>query len=408
MSKIARDLNIKNIEERVFELEKNPGGGGITEVPLATDEAVGGFKTGNGVSLDENGNLVLPAPEPYYYYLPVASENTLGGIKTSSDKEVEVDSNDVLKVNIPVSTSDTYADYNTNSKTPLQKFLRKFFPYKKANSADYIGKVYRENVNNEGTLKTKLGPSHEAEFALTNTVDTLILTATPYKSVDTGNTQITFDYTSCSFDQNLKDLGSSHTNNNFDNTYPRVFSDTGPYMRLDRTNIRFILKPYGLDVTDPSTLSNTYVDIIFSRVDYNKTQKKIVSSAGIFIDGIKDALKTVSYNANIDPTDLTSLSYPFRLTNSLMTKDYQGDNFSNLYPSIYTYTDGDGENHIQIEQRVRFFLNNTDIEYELNHNMILVKNSVRIEIDAFVNRDISRDNYYFIPMSEKVPVTPTE
>ncbi len=27
MSKIARDLNIKNIEERVFELEKNPGGG---------------------------------------------------------------------------------------------------------------------------------------------------------------------------------------------------------------------------------------------------------------------------------------------------------------------------------------------------------------------------------------------
>ncbi len=29
--KIARDLNIKNIEERVFELEKNPGGGGSDE-----------------------------------------------------------------------------------------------------------------------------------------------------------------------------------------------------------------------------------------------------------------------------------------------------------------------------------------------------------------------------------------
>lgn len=369
MSKIARDLNVKNIEERVFELEKNGSGGGITEVPVATDEAVGGFKT-------------------------------------SSDKEVTVDSNDVLRINIPVSTSDTYADYNTNAVTPLQKFLRKIFPYKKANNNDYIGKVYRENVNNEGTLKTKLGPSHEAEFALTNIVDTLILTATPNKTVDTGNTQITFDYTSYNFNQNLNDLGSAHTNNNFDNTYPRVFSDSA-IMGLDRTNVRFILTPYDYTITDPSTLSNTYIDIIFSRVDYNETQKKIVSSSGIFIDGIKDALKIVSYNGKIDPNDLTSKSYPFRLTNSLMTKDYQGDNFSNLFPVFDTYTDDNNEKHTRIEQKVRFLLNNTDIEYELGHNMALVKNSVKIEIDAFIDRDVYRKNYYFIPMSEKVPVTPT-
>ena len=403
MSKIARDLNIKNIEERVFELEKNPGGG-ISEVPLATDEAVGGFKTGNGVSLNEDGTLNIPDPT-----ISVASDDTLGGIKTSSDKEVTVDSNDVLRVNIPVSTSDTYADYNTNAVTPLQKFLRKIFPYKKANSNDYIGKVYRENVNNEGTLKTKLGPSHEAEFALTNIVNTLVLEslAVPNITPNTNMQTVTVDYTASSFNQNLNDLGSAHTSNNFDNTYPRVFSDSA-IMGLDRTNIRFVFKPFAnLSAGDMSFFETPTIEVIFSRVDYNKTQNKIVSSSGIFIDGITNAFKKVSFDASIDSTNLLGKKYPFRFTNSLMVNDYRSDGGCSLTPFVSTYTDENTEDHIVVEQRAKFIVYNEDIGYNTDYSADNISKSVKIEIDAFVDRDVYRENYYFIPMSEKVPVTPT-
>lgn len=368
MSKIARDLNVKNIEERVFELEKNgSGGGGITEIPVATDEAV-------------------------------------GGIKTSSDKEVTVDNNDVLKVNIPVSTSDTYADYNTNAVTPLQKFLRKIFPYKKANNNDYIGKVYRENVNNEGTLKTKLGPSHEAEFSLTNIVDTLVITTEPNKTVETGTTNVTVDYTACNFSQALNDLGSAHTNNNFDNTYPRAFSDSA-IMGLDRTNVRLILTPFNtISSEELPSFEDSTIEVIFSRVDYNKTQNKIVSSSGIFIDGIKDVLKKVSFDASIDSTNLLGKKYPFRFTNSLLFNDYRADGGGNLTPSITTYTDENTEDHIVVEQRTKFIIHNEDIGYNTDYALSVIAPSVKIEIDAFIDRDVRRENYYFIPMSEKVPV----
>lgn len=397
-----RNLNPYDMEERIHNLEKNSGGG-ISEVPLATDEAVGGFKTGNGVSLNEDGTLNIPDPT-----ISVASDNTIGGIKTSSDKEVTVDSNDVLRVNIPVSTSDTYADYNTNNITPLQKFLRKFFPYKKANSNDYIGKVYRENVNNEGTLKTKLGPSHEAEFALTNIVDTLVITTEPNKTVDTGTATVTFDYTAFSFNQDLNDLGSAHTSNNFDNTYPRVFSDSA-IMGLDRTNVRLILTPFNtISSAEIQGFEDPTIEVIFSRVDYNKTQNKIVSSSGIFIDGIKDVLKKVSFDASIDSTNLLGKKYPFRFTNSLLFNDYRYDGGGNLTPSITTYTDENTEDHIVVEQRTKFIVHNEDIAYNTDYDLSVIAKNVKIEIDAFIDRDVHRENYYFIPMSEKVPVTPTE
>ena len=64
MSKIARDLNIKNIEERVFELEKNPGG--ISEIPIATSDTIGGVKSGNGFTVNpETGEVTLSVTGEY-------------------------------------------------------------------------------------------------------------------------------------------------------------------------------------------------------------------------------------------------------------------------------------------------------------------------------------------------------
>lgn len=131
MSKIARDLNVKNIEERVFELEKNPGGG-ISEVPLATDEAVGGFKTGNGFNLTEDGKIENNFIKNNFKAI---SENTTPGSTVLTD-----DNYKVLEI---------YAgDYNYYGQTGVVKDLRAIRnftqPYKNGVLQLYIGGYYSD------------------------------------------------------------------------------------------------------------------------------------------------------------------------------------------------------------------------------------------------------------------------
>lgn len=131
MSKIARDLNIKNIEERVFELEKNPGGG-ISEVPLATDEAVGGFKTGNGYNLTEDGEIENNFIKNNFKTI---SENTTPGSIVLTDNDYKV-----LEI---------YAgDYNFYGQTEVTKDLRAIRnftqPYKNGVLQLYIGGYYSD------------------------------------------------------------------------------------------------------------------------------------------------------------------------------------------------------------------------------------------------------------------------
>lgn len=405
MTKLKRDLNPVNMEERIYQNEKEVENikNNITEIseslPVANPETEATNTLEkvkiNDITYEVGGGISE---------IPVATNQTVGGIKTSSDYEVMVDNNDVLKVNIPTSTSNDYADYNTNAVTPLQKFLRKIFPYKRANNSDYIGKIYRENVNGEGTLKTKTGSNSNADYVPVNRIDTVEIDTksvlTPI--IDSINNTITLNLYSLPI-QGLSLLGSDHIVGNMDNTYPIKFTEAITNMiNFDRVCARFLLYPFNYSVTG-SILEQCDVKIIFSKVDYNITQNKVISSEGFFIDGIINAFKKAEYDAGINPSILTSKKYPYRFTNSLMTSDYYSNyGYSALTPVISTYTDENSENHRVIEMTLKLKLDNRDIR-EL-FNVQLVRDNISIEIDTYLNRDVYNENYYYIPISNKVAI----
>lgn len=59
------------------------------EVPVASDEAIGGVKVGDGLEIEEDGTLNAEGEDPYV--LPKASDETLGGIKVGDGLEIEED-----------------------------------------------------------------------------------------------------------------------------------------------------------------------------------------------------------------------------------------------------------------------------------------------------------------------------